>query len=154
VGAAPAVVESRRVDVSWRRRKMSTTMPGPERLELEEASTADLVREALDEAKELVRIEIELAKSEVEKEIERAKRAAIGLVIALGATVIVLCLLAVALVLALGGTALAALCVAGALLVIGLAAAAAGYWLLPKRPLERISRRLKTDVAQLKEHVA
>ena len=52
---------------------MSMYTPPPERLSLEEASTADLVREALDEAKELVRIEIELAKSEVESELARAQ---------------------------------------------------------------------------------
>src|SRR5262249_34933046 len=73
----------RRAESSWRNRNMSTSVTRPERLELEDASTADLVREAIDEAKELVRIEIELAKNEVEREIARAKRAAIGLAIAL-----------------------------------------------------------------------
>ena len=126
----------------------------PERLALEEASTADLVREALDEAKELVRIEIEIAKSEVEKEIAQAKKAAIGFGVALAASVLVLCLLAVALVLALGGTALAALAVAGGILVVGGAAGFAGYTLLPKRPLERTRHRLRSDVTQLKEHIA
>lgn len=133
---------------------MSNVQPPPERLALEEASTADLVREALDEAKELVRIEIEIAKNEVEKEIQQAKKAAIGFGVALAAGVLVLCLLAVALVLALGGTALAALAVAGALLVIGGIAAFAGYSVLPKKPLETTRHRLKSDVTQLKEHIA
>ena len=133
---------------------MSNVQPPPERLALEEASTADLVREALDEAKELVRIEIEIAKNEVEKEIAQAKKAAVGFGVALAAGVLVLCLLAVALVLALGGTPLAALGVAGGLLVIGGAAAFAGYSLLPKKPLEVTRHRLKSDVTQLKEHIA
>ena len=133
---------------------MSNVHPPPERLALEEASTADLVREALDEAKELVRIEIEIAKNEVEKEIAQAKKAAVGFGVALAAGVLVLCLLAVALVLALGGTALAALGVAGGLLVIGGIAAFAGYSVLPKKPLETTRNRLKSDVTQLKEHIA
>lgn len=133
---------------------MTTNPLPPERLALEEASTADLVREALDEAKELVRIEIEIARSEVELELARAKRAAIGFGIALAAVVIVLSLLAVALVLFLGGTALAALGVAGALLVVGGLAAFVGYSTLPKRPLERTRHRIGRGVSQLKEHIA
>lgn len=133
---------------------MSNIHQPPEQLALEEASTADLVREALDEAKELVRIEIEIAKNEVEKEIAQAKKAAVGFGVALAAGVLVLCLLAVALVLALGGTPLAAIGVAGVLLVAGGAAAFTGYSLLPKKPLEQTRYRLKSDVAQLKEHVA
>ncbi len=133
---------------------MSNMNPPPERLALEEASTADLVREALDEAKELVRIEIEIAKSEVEKEIAQAKKAAVGFGVALAAGVLVLCLLAVALVLAIGGTAVAALIVAACLLVVGGLAAFAGYSMLPKKPLETTRHRLKSDVTQLKEHMA
>lgn len=133
---------------------MSNVHPPPERLALEEASTADLVREALDEAKELVRLEIEIAKNEVEKEIAQAKKAAVGFGVALAAGVLVLCLLAVALVLALGGTPLAALGVAGGLLVVGAIAAFAGYSVLPKKPLEVTRHRLKSDVTQLKEHIA
>jgi uncharacterized membrane protein YqjE len=133
---------------------MSMQQHPPEHVALEEASTADLFREALDEAKELVRVEIEIAKSEVEIEIARAKRAAIGIGVALAAGVLVLCLLAMALVFALGGTAVAALVIAGIMLLVGGAAAWIGYVLLPKRPLERTRERLKSDVGQLREHVA
>jgi uncharacterized membrane protein YqjE len=133
---------------------MTMQQPPPERLALEEASTADLFREALDEAKELVRVEIEIAKSEVELELARAKRAAIGLAIALAASVLVLCLLAMALVFGLGGTALAALAVAAVMLVVGGIAAWVGYSLLPKKPLERTRHRLKADVGHLREHIA
>ena len=65
-----------------------------------------------------------------------------------------MCLLAMALVLALGGTPLAALGVAGGLLVVGGIAAFAGYSVLPKKPLEMTRHRLKSDVTQLKEHIA
>jgi uncharacterized membrane protein YqjE len=121
---------------------------------LEEASTADLVREAMDEAKELVRLEVELAKEEVKEEIAHAKHAAISFGVALGAAVIVLCLLAMALVLALGGTAVAALLVALGFLVIGGVAAWIGYGMVPKSPLEKTRHRLENDVNQLKEHIA
>ena len=121
---------------------------------LEEASTADLVREAMDEAKELVRLEVALAKEEVKEELAQVQHAAISLGIAAGASVIVLCLLAVALVLALGGTALAALGVAGGFLVVAGIAGYAGYGMLPKNPLEKTRHRLENDVNQLKEHIA
>ncbi len=121
---------------------------------LEEASTADLVREAMDEAKELVRLEVELAKEEVKEELVQAKHAAISFGIALGASVIVLCLLAMALVLALGGTAVVALCVAAGFMVIGGIAAWVGYGMVPKSPLGKTRHRLENDVNQLKEHIA
>jgi len=121
---------------------------------LEEASTADLVKEAMDEAKELVRLEVALAKEEVKEELKEVQHAAICLGIAAGASVIVLCLLAVAIVLALGGTALAALGVAGGFLVIAGVAGYLGYGMLPKKPMEKTRHRLENDVNQLKEHIA
>jgi hypothetical protein len=121
---------------------------------LEDASTADLVREAMDEARELVRLEIELGKEEVKLELKQAQHAAIALGIGAGAGVIVLCLLAVAIVLAFGGTAIAALLVAAAFLVLGGIAAGIGYGVLPKSPLEKTRHRLQSNVNQLKEHIA
>lgn len=120
----------------------------------EEASTADLVREALDEAKELARIELELAKEDVKEELVQVKRAAIGAGVAAGASVLVLCLLAMALVFALGGTAVVALAVAGGFVVLGGLAAGIAYGMLPKSPLEKTRSRLQSDVNQLKEHIA
>ena len=77
---------------------------------LEEASTAELVREAMDEARELVRLEVALAKEEVKAELKQVQRAAIGFGVALGvARSSCSASSAVALVLALGGTALVAL---------------------------------------------
>lgn len=121
---------------------------------LEQASTADLVRGAMDEAQELVRLEVALAKEELRAELKHAQRAAISLGVALAATILVLCLLSVALLLAVGGTVVAALLIALVFLVIGGAAALLGYGLLPKSPLERTRHRLGTDVNHLKEHIA
>jgi len=121
---------------------------------LEDASTADLVREAMDEAKELVRLELELAKEEMKEELKHVEKAAISFGISIAASIIVLCLLSVALVLALGGTALVALAVAGGFLALGGGAAWLGYGMLPKSPLEKTRHRLQNDMNQLKEHIA
>lgn len=129
----------------------SSQLEGPLR---DDASTAELLREALDEAKELARIEVELARADVKSEIVRSKRAAIGFGAALVAALMVLCLLGYALVMALGGTALVALVVAGCFLVVAGVAALIGYSLLPKKPLEATRSRLQLDVNQLKEHIA
>lgn len=133
---------------------MSMSQPAPERLSLDEASTAALVREALEEAKELVRLEIEMAKDEVEMELAWAKRAAIGFAVATVASVVTLSLLAMAFVLALGGSAFAALVLAGVLLVVGAVAGSIGYSMLPKTPLARTRRRLEREVGHLKERIA
>lgn len=121
---------------------------------LEEASTRVLVKEALDEAKELVKLEVALAKTEMTRELEQAKKAAIffGVTVVFGA--MALCLFAVALVLALGGTAIVAVLVAAGFLGIGIMAAGVGYFMLPTRPFEHTRRRLETDLNQLKEHLA
>lgn len=131
-------------------------MPDSERSpgSLEDASTADLVREAMDEAKELVRLEVELAKQEVKDELRHVERAAIAFGIAIAASIVVMALLAMALVLALGGTALVALAVAAVFLAISGVAGWLGYGMLPKKPLEKTIRRLQTDMNQLKEHIA
>ncbi len=128
--------------------------PGRRPALLEEASTTDLVREAMDEAKELVRLEVELAKEEVREEVKQLQHAAIGFGVALASSILVLCLLGVALVLALGGTPLAALGVAGGFLVVAGVAGGIGYGALPKSPLEKTRQRLQTDMNQLKEHIA
>jgi uncharacterized membrane protein YqjE len=128
--------------------------PPPERLPLEQASTVDLVKEALDEAKELVRLEVEIAKDEVKQEVAQTKKAAIGFGVALAFGLVVLSLLAVAIVLAAGGTAVAALAVAGVFLVLGGIAGYLGYSMIPKKPLDKTLNRVKRDVNQLKEHIA
>ena len=121
---------------------------------LEETSTADLVKEAMDEAKELVRLEVELAKEEVIEELHQVKRASITFAIAFACAVLALCMLAVALVLALGGTPLAALVVAAGFILIGGSATLIGYAMLPKAMLTKTRDRLENDVNQLKEHIA
>lgn len=122
--------------------------------QLEAASTADLVRQAFDEAKELVRTEVELAKEDMRAELKHAERAAVGFGVAAAAAFIVLSLLAVAVVIAFGGTVVAALLVAVVFLVLGGVAAWVGYALLPKEPFGRTRHRVTANVNQLKERIA
>ena len=115
-------------------------------------STAELVKEAVDEAKQLVRIEAELAKQEVKKEVKQAEGAGIAFGAAFAFATVCLSLLAVAIVLAVGGTPVAALVAAGVCLVIAGAVAGIGYAVLPKKPLDHTAKRAETDLRQLKEH--
>ena len=101
-----------------------------------EPSTADLMREVIDEAKELVTIEIALARDEARREIDAAKASAI----ALGAAA-----------LAIDVGWLPPL-VIGLLLLVGAAIAGlVGYRGVPRRPLPDTRRRIGTDVRLLKE---
>ena len=120
----------------------------------EESTTGQLIRDALDEAKELVKLEVELAKAEVMQEVAAAKKAAIGFAIGAVFGVISLSLFAMALVLALGGTALIALGIALGALFLCAVGAGYGWSVLPRKPLPKTRRRVEGDVRQLKEHLA
>jgi hypothetical protein len=118
------------------------------------APTHELVRETLEQTRELVRIEFALARDELEGDLERAKRggvwAGVGVVFASA----MLAALVLALVLALGGTAGVALAIASALAVLAGAAGAVSVHTFPRAPLQRTRARLETEFNQLKEHVA
>ncbi len=119
-----------------------------------EKSTADLVMEAADEAKELVRIEVALAKDEARKEVKEIEGAAAAFAASAAALVVCLALVAVAIVLAVGATVPAALIVAACFFVLAAIGAGVGYALVPKKPLEHTRERVGTDVHQLEEHAA
>jgi uncharacterized membrane protein YqjE len=120
---------------------------------LDARPTAELVKEALAEARELVQLEVKLAKEEMRVEIKQAKKAGIAVGVSGVVALLGLSTLVVALVLALGGTALAALIVAIVLLAMAGGGAAFAYSRVPKDPLDSTRRRLEADVNQLKEHV-
>jgi hypothetical protein len=115
-------------------------------------SSAQLIREALEEVRVLARAEVDLAKEDVRDELRRVEGAAIGFGVAAGCALLFLVLLVVALVLALGGTAVVALLVAACLLVIAVIAGLIGYFVLPRKPLDKTRRRLGTDMRELREH--
>jgi hypothetical protein len=116
-------------------------------------STTELVREALEETKELVRIEMKLAREEVRDDVLQLKAAAILIGVASVLGILALASLLVALVLGLGGGVVEALLVAAALALICGILVAVAYRSIPKVPLERTRSRLKTNVNQFKEHI-
>lgn len=120
---------------------------------LDTLPTTELLREVLNETKELVRIEARLARDEIRADLVQLKSVAIFGGLAVLLALLTFSTLIVALVLALGGGALVAL-VASAVLLLGASAAGGlAYQKLPKPPLARTRERLKTDMTQLKEHI-
>lgn len=116
--------------------------------------THELLKEAVEGARELAKIEVALALDEVREDVERLKKVAIWSGVTLVLANVLLAALMVALVLALGGTAVIALAVAGVLAVIVGVIAGLTYKLFPGAPLKRTRARVKNDVNQLREHVA
>ena len=115
--------------------------------------TSDLLRQALDESKELVRLEISLARQELREDALRLKWASILLATAGALLIVALSMFVVAVVFALGATANVALIAAFIVLVQVAIFGFLGYRQLPKVPLERTRARLSTDVRVLKEQV-
>jgi uncharacterized membrane protein YqjE len=117
-------------------------------------STSELIRQTLEETKELARLEIKLAREEVRDDLVQLQRFAIMAGVSLLLAIVTLTVLVVAVILALGGTALAALAVSGVLILLCGGAAVVAYQNLPKVPLQRTQARLKADIQQFKEHAA
>jgi hypothetical protein len=111
--------------------------------------TLALVREALDEGRELIKLEIALARKEAEAELALARRAAIGWAIAAFAVCtgasMALVAIAIATALPLLFTVIAAI----VLFVVGGVVAIAAYRQTPREFLTRTRRRLEDDVHQL-----
>lgn len=125
-----------------------TTDPRPD------ASTKELLREAVDETKQLVKLELELAKTEVREEITRAKSAAIAMAVSLALGVLGVAMLFVALALAIFPGPAPALVLGLLLLAIAGSAAFAGWKLVPRKPLPETRRRLEADARILEERIA
>lgn len=115
--------------------------------------TAELVKQALGEARGLVELEVRIAKEELRAELLEAKRAAIAGTLAIGIAMLVLGALIVALIFALGGTVAAALVVAAALAALAAISVAVAYATAPKSVLGKTRQHLKDDAETLKEHV-
>ncbi len=116
--------------------------------------TAELVREALDQARDLVRLEVALAREEVVSELARAKTAAVALGAA-GAFAVSGCtMLLVAIALGFSKGWLAALLIGGIVLGLSAAMALGGWKDVPTQPLGQTKERLGADLKQLRERVA
>ena len=124
--------------------------------ELAQLSTFELVRRAVEEARELARAEVELAKQDLRAEVHDAVRGARDIAIAYTCAVLFLASLVTALAVGAShraGTAIAI--IAAALFVVAASILAViGYGALPKKPLGPTRRRISDDVNQMKEHVA
>jgi NADH:ubiquinone oxidoreductase subunit K len=124
-------------------------LPGPDGV-----STAVLIKQAVDEARELVRLEIALAKNEVKSEAKDARRAAIAFGVSAGLAVGGVTMFFVAIALAFSSGPVAALIVGAIVLVIAACASLIGVGLFPRKPLVETRHRLESDVRIVKEHVA
>ena len=120
---------------------------------LAELHTPELLRQALDQSRELVRLELELAQRELREDARKLKWAGLLLVMAGAMFIVALAMFHVAVVFALGATASAALIVAVIVLTEVAVLGFFGYRQLPKVPLERTRARLSTDVRALKEQI-
>ena len=118
----------------------------------ENASTTQLLKDAVDDANELVRLEVALAKDEVRTELHGVKSSAILLGVAAAMAVLALASLVASMIVALGWAFGAIL--GAALLVVAAILAGIGVKGLPKRPMGATRDRIETDVNRLKEHVA
>jgi uncharacterized membrane protein YqjE len=115
--------------------------------------TSTLLRQTIDETKELVRLELALAREELSEDLQRLKIAAILGSVAIVLAVMTLSTLVVALVLWVGGTALGALAVSVALAAVCAVIAVVSYKNVPRVPLERTRARLTSEVRQFEEHI-
>lgn len=114
-----------------------------------EPSTAELLRTALEEARELAKIELTLAKNDAQGEWRQARFAAIAVAVAAQAASVGLAMALFALALATGA-AVAVSVIAGLLLlaVAGVALSVA-YRRMPMSFLGRTRERIEVDVREL-----
>lgn len=115
-----------------------------------EASTTELLREAIAETRELVRLEVELAKDEVRGELNDAKRAAVMFGVAAVAALLAAAMLFVALSLAIFPGPVPALIIGAALVLTATAAGLLALRRAPRKPLPLTQQRLRSDANALK----
>ncbi len=116
--------------------------------------TAQLIREAVDETRQLVRLEVALAREELKAELTKARAGAIAVGAAGAAALCALTLFLVTIALAFGSPWLAALIIGAIVLTLAAAIGLGGWKMLPKRPLGETRERLESDLKQLKERIA
>jgi hypothetical protein len=133
---------------------MQPLEPEVHRPSLPLASSAELVKEAMDEAKQLIRLEVALAKEEVKREAVSAKNAGIAFGVGGAVLLVGVSLLFVALALAIFPGPIPSLVLGLVLVAFAAIAGVSGAKLLPKRPLAETRRRIETDVERVKERVA
>lgn len=116
-----------------------------------ELSTVELMKETVEEARQLLKTEVALAKDELDQQIDAAKRVAIVMGVSMSAALLGLAMLLVAMVLRIAPRPLTALITGLVLLLIAGIAALFGYLARPKQPLPMTRERLAADAKLLKE---
>lgn len=116
--------------------------------------TVRLVREALDDARDLVRLELALARDEVSSELRQARSSVLAFCGSAAALVTAFALCMVAGALAFSIPWAAALTIAAILLIVGVGLGLAAYKTLPARPLAKTKERIERDLNQLRERRA
>jgi hypothetical protein len=114
------------------------------------ASAADLVRDAIDEARELVRLEVALARDEARTELYETRTGAIALGVTATLAILGLAMLLVALVLAIGSGWEPPLICGLVLLACAALGAYVAWKTFPRQPLDETRRRLSADVSELR----
>lgn len=114
-------------------------------------STADLVKEAFEDARELIRAEVKLATDEAKTNMQQTKAAMVIFGAAGVIGIVGLTLLAVAIPLAFDHPAIASLVTGGIFVVVAGAVALSGYFLFPKKPLELTRKTAKHELHELEE---
>ena len=114
---------------------------------------SDLMRQALDDTRELVKLEVALARDEVRKDLLSVRTTAIAAGVAALCMILALSLLLVALALAIDIGAIAPLVIGLVLLVVAGSSAGIAYAAVPKKPVSETQKRIQTDVKLVKEHV-
>lgn len=119
-----------------------------------EASTPDLLREFIDESRQLLRAEVDLVREEARRELQDARRSAVALGVTTMLALPGLTLLLAALAIACPHPVLALLILGGALVLGASVTFIYGYRKLPRNPLGAARARLTTNLQVLKEQVA
>src|SRR5215470_16746569 len=117
------------------------------------ASSVELIREAMDEARQLIVLEVALAKDEVKREALATKSAGIALAVGAAALLVGSSLLLVALALAIFPGPIPSLVLGLVLLTFAALLGVMGIRLLPKKPLALTRGRIERDIETVKDRV-
>jgi protein-S-isoprenylcysteine O-methyltransferase Ste14 len=124
------------------------------RPEGEDEPTAELIREALEEAGTLAKLEVALAREEIRTEVARVRSGAIALGVAGASIVVGVAVLLAGVALVFSPAWLVAVCIGGGLLLAGTAAGLYGWRALPRQPMNETKDRIESNIKQLRERVA
>jgi hypothetical protein len=119
------------------------------------ASTAELIRKALDDVQELAKAEVALAGKELGAEATSTFVTAIAMSVSIAVGVCAVATGVAALIVGLGGTTVAALASAAAILAIATAIGiVTSIARSPKGFLPRTRQRVAEDISEMKDHFA